>query len=124
MTLSVLILIIIHELCSTGEQIFFKKGADRFGDHRLKNIRDILSFIKNILRTKEIWLGFVMIAGAWTFWFLVLSRLELSVAVPMDSLQYVMVLFASYFLLRERMHWTRLLGTLLILTGVAFVAVS
>lgn len=124
MNLSVLLLILIHEMCSTGEQIFFKKGADRLGEHRLKNIRDVFSFMKNIFKIREIWLGFVMIAGAWSFWFVVLSRLELSVAVPMDSLQYVMVLFASYFLLKERMHWTRIFGTALILVGVALVAIS
>ena len=124
MTIGIFFLIILHEICSTIEQILFKKGANNLSAHGLKKIRDYLSFMAKILCTPVIWLGFLMIAAAWAIWFIVLAKLELSVAVPVDSMQYIMILLASYFFLGERMHWTRILGTLSILVGVLFVATS
>jgi drug/metabolite transporter (DMT)-like permease len=124
MSLKIFLLIILHEICATAEQIFFKRGADNLKAHSLKRFKDCLLFVKDVIKIPTIWLAFIMTASAWLVWFTVLAGTELSIAVPVDSMQYIMIMIASYFFLGERMHWTRIVGTILILLGVAFVASS
>ena len=121
---AVFILIVAHEICSTVEQILFKKSANYLKRPSLKTPGDFFRFIVNVLKIPAIWLAFLMIAAAWSIWFVVLARIDLSIAVPVDSLQYVMILISSYFFLGERMHWTRIAGTIFILLGILVVARS
>ncbi|MBF0478042.1 MAG: EamA family transporter [Candidatus Omnitrophica bacterium] len=122
MTLMIFFLIIIHGVFSTAEQICFKKSADHLENYKLSNFGELIWFIFNALKIPAVWLGFGCIAVSWTVWFVVLANIELSVAVCVDSMQFVLILFASYIFLKERMHWTRVAGTILILCGVYLVA--
>lgn len=55
-------------------------------------------------------------------WLLVLSRVRLSVAYPMMSLSYFMVVGLSWAVLRERIDWRfAAIGLLLICAGVSFI---
>jgi multidrug transporter EmrE-like cation transporter len=58
------------------------------------------------------------------FWLLTLRRLDLSLAYPMVSLGYVVVLIAGCFLFQETISVSRWLGVALILLGVCFLARS
>ncbi|MES1024404.1 small multidrug resistance protein [Gloeocapsa sp. BRSZ] len=57
-------------------------------------------------------------------WVLALRVVKLSVAYPLSSLNYVGILFGSYYFFNETITFTRILGVLLIFTGVLFVALS
>ncbi len=124
MNLKSFFLLIVHEICSTVEQIVLKKSADRLESHKFNRPRDYFIFIKKVLSMPTIWLAFVVIVAAWIFWFTVLANVELSMAMPIDSLQYIMILLASYFFLGERMHPIKITGVLFILVGITMVASS
>ncbi len=124
MNLSFLLLILFHEAFSTAEQILFKKSADKLEGHDLRGFKSYVLFFINILKNPLIWWGFLMIGLAWLIWFVVLAGVNLSIAVPVDSLQYIMILLSSYFFLGERIGWTRIIGTALIIAGVALVALN
>lgn len=51
-----------------------------------------------------------------------LNKLELTIAYPMMSLSYVLVIIASYFLMNEPINLSKLIGVILILAGVALLA--
>jgi uncharacterized membrane protein len=55
-------------------------------------------------------------------WLLVLSRLDLSAAYPMGSLNYVLITLCSALLLHEQVPLMRWMGTSLILGGIVVVA--
>lgn len=57
-------------------------------------------------------------------WVLALRVVKLSVAYPLSSLNYVGILFGSYYFFNETITLTRIAGVLLIFTGVLFVALS
>ena len=124
MNLKTFLLIIGHEICGSLEQVLFKKSADRLGEHELKSLKNYLSFFKKVLLMPAILWGFLMTVGAWILWLFVLASLDLSVAIPVDSLHYILIMGVSYFYLKERMHWTRVVGTLLVLGGILLVAIS
>lgn len=124
MTIKTFLFIIMHEIFATFEQILFKKSADNHQTHGLRGIKSYFLYIIKIFKMPAIWLAFLMIIASWATWFIVLAETDLSIAIPVDSLQYIMILLVSYFFLGERMHWTRILGTIFILLGVFFVAKS
>ncbi|MBF0485864.1 MAG: EamA family transporter [Candidatus Omnitrophica bacterium] len=121
MNLAAFIFLFLHEICSTAEQVAFKKAADRLEDHHLSNLRDILSFAWQTLKIPLVWLGFVLVAGGWVFWFALLTYVDLNVAILVDSLQYILIFAVSYFILKERIHWTRALGSAFVMLGVFLV---
>ena len=57
-------------------------------------------------------------------WLVALAHVDLSLAIPLDSMHYFLIMVASYVFLGERMSWARVLGTLLIVAGITFVAFS
>lgn len=64
------------------------------------------------------------LGGALLLWLLVLRTLPVSVAYPMLSLNYVLVLLASRFIWHERLTRRHLLGIPLIIAGIFLLGVS
>ena len=53
-----------------------------------------------------------------------LAQAELSIAFPIGSLQYVMTLFAAHYFLDEKINRLKLIGTFLVVGGIALVIIS
>jgi len=124
MRLKVLALILGYEVCSMLAQIAFKKSANKFSTAPFHSVRQTLSFLAGIVRMPAVWWGlFIMICGTIS-WLVALAHVDLSLALPIDSMHYLVILGASYFFLGERMSWGRVVGTILIVMGITFVAVS
>ena len=58
------------------------------------------------------------------FWFLAISRLPVSVAYPMISLAYIVVVVLGWLFLNEQIGWQKLTGASVIVVGVAIIARS
>lgn len=73
-----------------------------------------------------VWLGMIVYSIAILVWLQVLSRMDLSIAFPMMSLSYVLVYLgaALWPALNETITAGRLVGTGMIMCGVALVAGS
>ncbi len=63
--------------------------------------------------------GFVLSMMVWLY---VLSRLQLSIAYPFVALNYVLILVASHFLLRETITPLKIVGVIVIMSGVYLVS--
>ncbi len=61
--------------------------------------------------------------ATWWIWLIVLASLNLSVAIPVSSIHYLIIFAAAHFILKEHIDKTRLLGTLLILMGIILVVI-
>jgi len=102
-------------------QLLLKMGMLRFGK---------LSFsISNLApQYTRILLNPFVIAGLFGFfismlvWLYVLSRMELSFAYPFVALNYVLILFGSYFLFKETISPLKMVGVVVIIIGVYLVA--
>ncbi len=57
-------------------------------------------------------------------WLLALRSLKLSVAYPLTSLNYVVILVGSVFIFKETITWWQLGGVALIFTGVLSIALA
>ena len=74
------------------------------------------------LTTWEVWLGLGLYISATVSWLAVLSRIDLSVAYPLASMNYVLVTILAATVLHEQVGLLRWAGTLCILVGILVVA--
>lgn len=108
-------LLAIAILCSSIAQVFQKRAASEL-THELTHHRGspVLLLLKPNSLLSALFLG----AGL-VFWLLVLQVLPLSVAYPLLSVSYVVVMLLARWLFAERIPWQRWLGTGLIMLGVS-----
>ena len=90
----------------------------------IDNPRDIFLFLKPIILSPYLWVSFLSIFLTFVIWSTILSKIDLSVAVPIASFSYILVPLVSIFFLHEKMSpldWT---GIAFILIGVISVSIS
>ncbi len=74
-----------------------------------------------LLRSPWMWAAVLCLGVGLLVWFLVLQRLDVGIAYPMLSLNFVLVTLAARFLLGERADWRHWGGIALIVLGVACI---
>ncbi len=67
-------------------------------------------------------IGLLFYAVSTVFWLIALSKIELSVAYPMLSMGYILLMIISYFLLNESITVYKVVGTLLVVAGVTLIS--
>lgn len=117
-----LILLVAISFTVTGE-LLLKHGMNIVGFLSLQPQLFLAGLVRAFLNPFILG-GFALVFVASLFWLAVLSRIPLSVAYPMLSLSYVLAVFAAALFLGEHITWLRVLGVLIICTGVALVGLS
>jgi len=102
-------------------QLLLKMGMLRIGRFSL-NISTLVQQYTRILLNPFVIAGIVSFALSMLVWLYVLSRLELSTAYPLVALNYVLILFASHFLLKETITPTKIMGVAVIVLGVFLIS--
>ncbi len=115
--LKIVLLILLSEICDLTGHLFFKKTVSGYEG-------SYLSLIKKALTSGGIWLGLFFVGMGTIVWLLALAQTELSVAGPIDSMEYILTLLASRIFLGEKIDRDKLIGTLLVVAGILFVVKS
>ena len=108
--LKIFLFLIINDLQDTCAQLLMKKGL-RHGD--ITNPHFYLFLI-----------GLVIYISNFFLWMFILSKIDLSVALPLASIGYILVPFAAIFFLHEFVTPLRWLGLVFIILGIYFVSQS
>jgi len=104
--------------------ILLAKGMKEMGDVSAMNLRSILSAAYQAVTTPKLVIGTAMLAIFFFLWLAVLSWEDLSVALPMQALNYVLVAFLSQYFLGETVSPLRWAGTVLVCVGVIMITKS
>ena len=118
-TKAFLLLLFAISLSVTGE-FLLKSGMNQVGLLELEP-QALLRGLIRAFSTPRVLGGFVVISAGSIVWLMVLSRVDLSWAYPMLSLGYLFVVLTSWFFLNEPFSLLRVLGTLLICSGVSLI---
>ena len=94
------------------------------GDISAMNLRGILEVTIRAMTTPKIIFGTAMLALFFFLWLAVLSWEDLSVALPMQAINYVLVAFLSQYFLGETVSPLRWAGTVLVCVGVMMITKS
>jgi drug/metabolite transporter (DMT)-like permease len=108
----------------TVGDLLLTKGMKELGDLSAMNLRGILSAAYSALSNPKLVLGTAMLAVFFFLWLAVLSWEDLTVALPMQALNYVLVAFLSQYFLGEIVTPMRWAGTVLVCVGVILITKS
>lgn len=96
-------------------QILFKIGLNQAGGFNLNNL------VKTLVNP-YILLGLSLYAFATLIWFVVLSRMPLSTAYPIQSMAYVLGVAAALIIFNEPVSPLKWIGTGVIILGVVLIS--
>src|SRR5919197_97229 len=122
--LKTLIMMILAVTAGTVGDLLLAKGMKELGDISTMNLRGILNVAIQALTTPRLIFGTAMLAIFFFLWLAVLSWEDLSVALPMQALNYVLVAFLSQYFLGETVSPLRWAGTILVCIGVMLITKS
>src|SRR5512133_358842 len=119
-----LVVMLLAITAGTIGDLLLAKGMKELGDISAMNLRGILNVAIQALTTPKLIVGTFMLAVFFFLWLAVLSWEDLSVALPMQALNYVLVAFLSQYFLGEVVSPLRWAGTVLVCVGVMMITKS
>lgn len=119
----VFLLIILGVILNSLAQLLLKAGMSQVGQFAFNKANIVPVGIK-VLMCPPILLGVSTYVISLGVWLLVLSRAQVSFAYPMVSLGYVVTAIAAYFIFGESMSAMRVVGILIIISGVYLISQS
>ena len=123
-TVKIIALLILSDVLETLIHFFFKKTALSTDGFNVSGMLASFAFLKAALFSPFLWVGLLLVLLVFIIWSTILSKIDLSVAVPIASFSYIFVPLVSVIFLHEQISIIRWLGILLILIGVIFVSLS
>ena len=112
------LLIILNILLAVAGQMFTKIGVQKIGTFTDMPVK---TFVFKAFLSPLVLLGLFLYLVSAVIWFMVLSKVNLSVAYPTLSLGYVLILAVSYFYFKEPITLVGILGVLFICLGVYLI---
>ncbi len=122
--LKTLVMMLLAVTAGTIGDLLLAKGMKEMGDLSAMNLRGILNAAYQALTTPKLIIGTAMLAIFFFLWLAVLSWEDLTVALPMQALNYVLVAILAQFFLGEVVTPLRWAGTVLVCIGVMMITKS
>jgi len=116
-----IVLIITSILLNSAAQLFIRKGMLMVGNVGAYNA--VQSFVP-MATNPFLWAAMFCYAIGIFVWMAALSRVEVSYALPFQSLGFVVVAVAGYFLFNENVSLLRTIGILVVCIGVYLLSRS
>lgn len=122
--LKTVVVMLLAVTAGTIGDLLLASGMKELGDLSTMNFRGILNVCMQALTTPKLVIGTAMLAVFFFLWLAVLSWEDLSVALPMQALNYILVAFLSQYFLHEVVSPLRWAGTVLVAIGVIMITKS
>jgi drug/metabolite transporter (DMT)-like permease len=84
-------------------------------------MKAITDFLGSAVSNYYVLLGFLLYFISAISWLIILSRVNLSIAYPMISVGYIVIVLVSKYVLHEEVTALAIVGTLLICFGVFLI---
>ena len=123
-TLKILCFLISIDLLETVAQFCFKKSALDHVQLEISSFLGAIQFVQAVIPSVYLWVGLLSVIVIFIIWSTVLSRVDLSVAVPVCSFSYITVPLVSAIFFHEKVSVLRWGGIGFILVGVILVSMS
>jgi drug/metabolite transporter (DMT)-like permease len=105
----------VDMIASSAAQFLLKKGMNQAGDFQAAS--DLLGYLLDMINPWVV-IGLLLYVSAQIIWILCLTKLDLSLAYPLASIQYIFVFLGAWIFFDEKVSWIRIVGLLLIMTGI------
>ena len=119
-----IVIMLLAITAGTVGDILLAKGMKQLGDLSTMNLRGIMEVAFRAMTEWKIVVGTAMLAMFFFLWLAVLSWEDLSVALPMQALNYVLVAVLAKYILHEEVSPLRWGGIALVCIGVMLITKS
>lgn len=123
-TFKILLLLITCDILETVVHFFFKKSTLAQSSKAIVDLATAGEFLKTTFASPFLWIGLFAVVAVFIIWSMVLTKIDLSVAVPIASFSYILVPLVSIIFLHEQINALRWLGVFFVILGVIFVSLS
>ena len=123
LTWKVFLLIVMNDMANSFAQLFMKKGLVPPPENLLDGTA-LLNFLGTNISSPFMWLGITIYALSFFLWIIVLTRADLSTAMPVASTDYVIIPLLAMIFLKETVTPLRWMGIVSIVAGIYFVSQS
>jgi drug/metabolite transporter (DMT)-like permease len=124
LTLKIILFLVFSDALETLIHLCFKKSALSYDYFKIDTFADGVAFLIGVFSSPFLWMGLFLVLLTFIVWSTILSKIDLSVAVPIASFSYILIPLTSAIFLHERVSLLRWLGVFFILVGVLFVSLS
>jgi len=123
LTLTVFLLIVSVSVLNALAELALKYGAIAAGIRTISPA-NFAAFAIGVLSSGGLWIGIGCYLVMFLLWITVLSHVELSVAFPLHSIDYLLVPLMSMVVLHERIMPLRWIGAIFVMIGVCLISWS
>ena len=124
LTIKIVLLLMFSDILETLTHLCFKKGVLTRHSPDIGNFPQLFTFLAGVFSSPFLWYGLISVLLTFIIWSTVLSKIDLSVAVPIASFSYILIPLTSAVFLGEYISLLRWLGVFFILSGVFLVSWS
>jgi len=122
--LKTLVVMFLAILAGAVGDIFLTLGMKSVGDLSTKGFREMIELAFRAMTSPKLIIGTILQAVYFGLWLAVLSWEDLSVALPMQAMNYIIVALLSQWYLGESVTLMRWSGIVIICIGVGLVTRS
>ncbi|HEU4459240.1 MAG TPA: SMR family transporter [Methylibium sp.] len=115
-------LILVSVAMSSGAQVLLKTGMGHRKATASESVNALMHGVLNAAFSPWVLGGLALYFASTVVWLAVLSRTPVSTAYPFVGLGFVMTMLLGWALLHESLSPAKLVGTLLVVAGVALIA--
>jgi drug/metabolite transporter (DMT)-like permease len=119
-----LFIMALATIAGVAGDLFLSKGMKDLGDVSTLSLKTALPFILKVICAPKIWMGTACLGCFFFLWLSVLSWAELSVALPLQALTFILGPLLAQILFHEQVSTVRWAGTVLISIGVVLVTLK
>lgn len=119
-----LFFLVSTDVLETVSQLMFKKSVIGLAGFQADSLASVFIFLKYAVFSPYLWLGLLSVLVTFVIWSTILSKIDLSVAVPICSFSYIFIPLASMIFFKEQINFLRWMGIISILIGVILVSLS
>ncbi|MBI2251434.1 MAG: EamA family transporter [Armatimonadetes bacterium] len=114
-------MVFISCLLGVSGQISLKIGMNHVGRIGKDSLMFFWPLMLKVISSPLIWLGLFFYALSFVWWLVILSRVNLSLAYPLISMNFILVILAAWLFLHEPVSINRILGVIIICSGIMII---
>jgi len=118
--LTVILLSVFTTFLITSGQVLWKIGLQKSGGFYIAE-QGLVNNVIRILTNEWVFSGFVVYIIATGFFMYLLSKYDISLVIPISSVSFIFSLIAGALIFHEHISALRLVGVLVIITGIFMV---
>jgi len=122
-TLRIFLAIFLNDAIDALAQVLMKKGI--VGEVMASwNFHSLFSFVMQNAASPAVIAGVILYALNFFIWIVILTKIDLSLAVPLGSTTYALIPFSAVIFLHEKISMMGITGILCVIIGILILSKS